>query len=167
MADRFVEGLPPDALVLLVGPSGSGKSTWAAARFAPEAILSSDAFRAQVAGDATDQSATADAFRELHAVTRARLSHGLVTIVDATNLTPSARRSLLRMAGKAGRPTVAVAFDASLERCLAQNAARPDRQVPHDVVRRHHRQMQRALAQLPSEGYARIEVFGDREMRDG
>jgi hypothetical protein len=35
--------LPADALVVLVGVSGSGKSSWAARRFPPRVILSSDA----------------------------------------------------------------------------------------------------------------------------
>ncbi|MEX1297209.1 MAG: AAA family ATPase [Candidatus Limnocylindrales bacterium] len=163
--DARLERLPSDALVLLVGPSGSGKSTWAGARFAPGAVLSSDAFRALVAGDAADQSATADAFKVLHTVARARLRRGLLTVVDATNLTEGARRSLLRLAARAERPAVAVAFAVSLERCLAQNAARPGRRVPDEVVRRHHRDMQRALEHLPREGFARVHILGDAEMR--
>jgi predicted kinase len=157
--DGSVVGLPDDALVVLVGPAGSGKSTWAAARFEPHAILSSDGFRALVAGDAADQSATADAFTVLHAVARARLRRGLLTVVDATNLTESARRALLRLGSAAARPVVAVAFDVSLERCLAQNAARMARRVPADVVRRHHAQMQQALARLSGEGFARVHVL--------
>ncbi len=164
MPDPRLDRIPHDALVLLVGPSGAGKSTWAEARFAPEAILSSDAYRAQVAGDAADQSATADAFKVLHTVARARLRRGLLTVVDATNLTERARRSLLRLAGAAGRPAVAVAFEVSLERCLARNTSRPDRRVPEDVVRRHHREMRRAVGRLPAEGYVAIEVVGDDEM---
>lgn len=167
MTDRSFEQLPPDALLLLLGPSGAGKTTWATARFAPESILSSDAFRVLVAGDAADQSATADAFKVLHAVARARLRRGLLTVVDATNLTERARRSLLRIAAGAQRPVVAVAFDLSLQRCLAQNAARLERQVPEGVVRRQHREMRRALSQLPSEGYARVTLIGDEGMRGG
>jgi predicted kinase len=163
----FVEALPADALVLLVGPSGSGKSTWAAQHFDADQVLSSDAYRHQVAGDAADQSATADAFKVLHVVSRARLRRGLLTVVDATNLTERARRSLLRMAAAAERPAVAIAFDLSLERCLAQSAARPDRLVPDDVVRRHHREMQVALGRLPSEGYRSVHRLRDAEMIRG
>ncbi len=163
-AATFVDGIPDDALILLVGPSGSGKSTWAASRLGREAILSSDSYRRLVAGDAADQSATADAFKVLHLVARARLRRGLLTAVDATNLTPGARRSLLRLAASAGRPTVAVAFDLSVERCLAQNEARPERRVPEAIVRRHHAQMQRVLAQLPTEGYAALVRLCDADM---
>ena len=166
-ADARLDGLPGDALVLLIGPSGAGKSTWAGARFPAHAVLSSDAYRAQVADDAADQSATADAFRVLHAVARARLRRGLLTVVDATNLSEGARRSLLRLAARAERPVVAVAFDVSLERCLAQNAGRPDRRVPEDVVRRQHRQMQQVLTRLPSEGYVAIEYIAGEGITGG
>ena len=156
--------LPGDALILLVGPSSSGKSTWAMTRFAPAEILSSDAFRELVAGDAADQAATADAFKVLHQVAKARLRRGLRSVVDATNLTERARRSLLRLAAAAGRPAVAIVFDVPLKRCLAQNAARPDRRVPEEVVRRHHREMAAALGRLPAEGYAAIHIVRDEAM---
>jgi len=159
--------IPDDALVLLVGPSGSGKSTWAASRFAAGTVVSSDAFRAMVAGDEADQSASADAFQVLHAVTRARLRRGLLTIVDATNLGSSARRALLRDAAGAGRPAVAIVFDVSLEHCLAQNAARPDRQVPDEVVRRHHRQLRESIEQIPEEGFASVLTLRDADLTAG
>jgi protein phosphatase len=151
---------PNDALVVLVGASGSGKSTWAVARFEPHEVLSSDAFRAMVAGDAADQSATDDAFRLLHAAGRARLRRGLLTVVDATNLTKAARSSLLELAREAGRPAVAVIFDVPLERCLAQNARRPDRRVPEAVVRGHVRQLAAARTALAEEGFAAIHEAG-------
>lgn len=153
-----------DALVLLVGPAGSGKSTWAAQRFASDEVLSSDAYRALVAGDAADQAATGDAFRVLHAVAAARLRRGLRCVVDATNLTAGARRSLLRLAARAGRPRVAVVFDVSLERCLAQNDGRAGRRVPEDVVRRQHRASRLALTRLPGEGFDDILVLGDPDL---
>lgn len=156
--------IPDDAIVLLVGASGSGKSTWARDRFGPGVVLSSDAYRAAVAGDAADQSANADAFRVLHLIARARASRGLLSVIDATNLTAGARSGLSRIARKAGRPTVAVIFDISLEHCLAQNAARPDRQVPDDVVRRHLGQLAQARTQLSGEGYAQIHVITDGDL---
>lgn len=156
--------LPADALALLIGPSGSGKSTWAARQFQPDAVLSSDAFRALVAGNAADQAATADAFKVLHVVARARTRRGLLTVIDATNLTQAARRSLLRLGSRASRPVVAIAFDISIERCLAQNARRPDRHVPDEVIRKHHREMAAALERLPGEGYAAIEVLQDADI---
>ena len=151
--------IPTDALVLLVGPAGSGKSTWASARFAPGEILASDAFRELVAGDASDQEATADAFRVLHAVARARLRRGLRCVIDATNLTRSGRLSLLSIASRAGRPAVAVVFDVPLSVGLARNDGRA-RRVPEDVVRRQHSELALVRAQLPGEGYAAILLVG-------
>ena len=156
--------LPDDALVLLIGPSGAGKSAWAASHCEPGTVLSSDALRELVAGDAADQSASADAFKVLHVVARARARRGLFTVVDATNLTVSARRSLLRLAARAGRPAVAVVFEVSLERCLAQNGARPDRQVPDDVVRKHHARLRDAVDRIPEEGFAAIRTLRDADL---
>jgi protein phosphatase len=148
---------PPDAiragtLVLLVGPAGSGKTTWAAAHHPETAIVSSDGLRAAVADDPTDQDATADAFRLLHAIVRARLKRGRTTVVDATNLTDGARRPLLGLAARFERPVVAVVFDVPLEVCLARNAGRPGRSVPDAVVRQHHAQLPAAIAALRRAG---------------
>lgn len=163
-ADALPGGLPADALVILVGPSGAGKSTWAAARFASEAVLSSDEFRALVGGDAGDQGATAEAFKVLHMVAKARLRRGLLTVVDATNLTVAARRTLRRLAAAAGRPVVVIVFAVSLQRCLAQNAARAERRVPEGVVRRHHVQLAETLGVLQREGYHRIVRLDDEDI---
>lgn len=164
MADSRLAGLPTDALVLLVGPSGAGKSTWAAAHFAGSEILSSDAFRELVAGDPADQSATGDAFKVLHQVAQARLRRGLRTVVDATNLTVGARRSLLRRAAHAGRPAIAVVFDVSLERCLRQNATREDRSVPEAVIHQQHSALRNTVERLPAEGFVGIVQVRDADI---
>lgn len=156
--------LPPDALVLLVGASGSGKSTWAGRHFTASAVLSSDAFRELVAGDAADQAATADAFAVLHLAARARLRRGLLTVIDATNLTSAARRPLLGLARRFARPAVAVVFDVSLPQSLERNARRPGRRVPDAVVRRHHGQLRAALRALPGEGFRAIHVLADADL---
>ncbi len=148
--------IPPDALVLLIGPAASGKSTWAAAHVRSSAVLSSDAFREMVADRAGDQSASADAFRLLHAAAAARLKRGLLTVIDATNLQASARKPYLALARRFGRPTVAVVFDAPIDVLLERNARRA-RTVPDDVLRRHHDQMAAVIDDISIEGYALIE----------
>jgi predicted kinase len=157
--------LPHDAIVLLVGPSGAGKSTWAAGHTPSGTIVSSDALRALVAGDASDQSASADAFRILHAIVRARARRGLLTVVDATNLTAGARRTLLRLAAAAGRPAVAILFDVSLDTCLERNRSRPDRRVPEAVVRRQHDRLADARRRIGDEGYAAVRMLRDVDLR--
>jgi protein phosphatase len=155
---------PDGSLILLVGPSGAGKSSWAADRFGEHEVLESDAFRAMVSNDPGDQGANADAFRLLHSVVRARLRRRLSCVVDATNLTPGARRALLVLGDRSERPVFAVVFDISLERCLAQNAARSSRRVPAEVIVLHVEQLQAAKAAMPGEGFTGIVVLTDDDI---
>jgi len=79
-------------LTLMVGPSGAGKSHWLqgdeaiALGIHPSHVISSDQIRADLCGDFRDQSKNDEVFAALHAVVRARVSRGLPTVVDATNL---------------------------------------------------------------------------------
>jgi len=94
--------IPDPSLVALVGASGSGKSTFAARHFLPTEVISSDVCRGLVADDESDQSSTDDAFEVLHFIAGKRLSAGRMTVVDATNVQPFARRSRCR--AFTGRP---------------------------------------------------------------
>lgn len=153
--------IPGDALVLLVGAAGSGKSTLAARHFVRDQVLSSDAYRALVAGDPADQSVTEEAFAALHAALDRRLAAGQLTVVDATNVQGWARRRLLAVAKRHGRSAVAIVLAIPLEVSLARNAARSDRRVPPSVVRRHDRQLRSALAGMPKEGFETVVVLTD------
>ena len=117
-----------------------------------------------VAGDAADQSASSDAFGILHAVLRARTRRGLRSVVDATNLSPAARRSLLRIARRSARPAVAVLFDVSLARCLAWNASRPDRRVDDAVVREQHGRLVQASATVAGEGFSLVRIISEADL---
>ena len=97
-------------LVVLVGAAGSGKSTFAARHFAPSEVLSSDAFREILTGDAADQRATKTAFSIIHREVSKRLAGGRTAVVDATNVEVHARRGLLSRARLAGAPAVAIVF---------------------------------------------------------
>src|SRR5260370_42039294 len=90
--------IPELSLVLLIGPSGSGKSSFARNHFLLTEVVSSDFCRALVADNENDQSATGDAFDLLHAIVRKRLSRGKLTVIDATNVQPEARKSLIALA---------------------------------------------------------------------
>src|SRR5919197_5801069 len=103
--------IPDPSLVVLVGAAGSGKTTFAARWFAPEEVLSSDALREVVSGDAADQRATRSAFGILHRALTRRLAAGRLTVIDATNVQAYARRALLRRSALAGVPAVALVFD--------------------------------------------------------
>src|SRR5947209_14739734 len=90
--------IPKLSLVVLIGPSGSGKSTFARKHFLPTEVLSSDACRGLVSDDENNQAVTNDAFNVLHYIAAKRLALGRMTVVDATNVQPEARKPLVELA---------------------------------------------------------------------
>ena len=153
------------SLVVLIGAAGAGKSTFAARHFDPAEILSSDAFRELIAGDETDQRATKPAFGRLHRELRQRLAEGRLTVVDATNIEPPARRALLTRAAGASVPATAVVLDLPPSIVVARNAARPTRVVAEAVVRRHLERLRMTMdarpAPLDGEGFGQVVVLRD------
>ena len=159
----MIQPLPADAMVVLVGPSGSGKSTFAARHFAPTEILSSDALRAMVADDASDQTATEAAFELLHTALAMRLARRRLTVVDATSVEGWARERLLAVARRLRRPTAAIVFNLPLATCLERNAARTDRRLPPAAIRRQHALLRDSLDRLHGEGFESIVVLASAE----
>jgi protein phosphatase len=157
--------IPDPSMVVLIGPAGVGKSTFAARHAAPAEILSSDAFRLAIAGDAADQRASGLAFRRLHDELAHRLAARRLTFVDATNLTTHARRVLLGRARDASIPAVAIVFDLTAELVHERNAGRIGRVVPGDVVSEHLRRLRTLLdptdpsRQLVAEGFDPVVVL--------
>ena len=170
VTDPLVARLPADALVLLVGPSGSGKSTWAVSLGSSRARCSrlTRCAIGSLAMPRTSRPVPTPSRRSTssHALAYIR---GLLTVVDATNLS---RRELVahydwyRREGPDGRRWRSRSTSA-LERCLAQNEARPDRAVPDHVIRRHRQEMTTALKELPAEGYVEVHVVRDSEIGSG
>ena len=157
--------LPDPSLVVLIGAAGAGKSTFAARHFAPDEVLSSDAFRRIVSGDEANQSATKAAFVVLHETLERRLANGRMAVVDATSVEPSSRRTLLTRTLASGIPASAIVLDLPPATIIARNAARPARVVDLAVVRR---QLDRLRASLDGpdpalwrEGFAQIVVLHD------
>jgi protein phosphatase len=151
--------LPSDAMVVLIGPSGSGKSTFAARHFTPTQVLSSDALRALVADDASDQTATEAAFELLHTALAMRLARRRLTVVDATSVEGWARQQLMAVARGLQRPAAAIVFNLPLATCLERNAARTDRRLPPAAIRRQHARMRASLDGLAAEGFNPLVIF--------
>src|SRR2546426_1097530 len=124
--------LPDPALVVLVGPSGSGKSVWAAERYRPDEVVSSDRLRSLVGSGEGDLDASADAFALLDHIVAARLRRGLTAVVDTLGLDPARRRGYLELARGSGMPAVAVLVGTDPLECRRRNRAR-DRPVPTAV----------------------------------
>jgi protein phosphatase len=151
--------VPDLSLVVLVGASGSGKSSFAAKHFLPTEVLSSDECRGLVADDENDQAATNDAFDVLHYIAGKRLALGRLTVVDATNVQPEARKPLVALARRHHCLPVAIVLDVSEQLCHERNRSRPDRDFGPHVVRRQSQQLRRSLRSLKREGFRTVHVL--------
>ncbi|MCE2399694.1 polynucleotide kinase-phosphatase [Candidatus Poribacteria bacterium] len=145
--------IPDPSLVILIGASGSGKSTFAKKHFKSTEILSSDFCRGIVSDDETDQSATTDAFEVLHFIAAKRLAAGKLTVIDATNVQPDARKSLHALAREYHYLTAAIVFNLPAKLCQERNDVRPDRDFKPHVVRNQTSQLRRSLRGLKREGF--------------
>jgi len=158
--------IPEVCLVVLIGPSGSGKSSFAAKHFKATEVVSSDRCRGLVSDDENDQSATGDAFDVLHYIVGKRLHNQKLTVVDATNVQPEGRKSLVSLARKHHCLPVAIALKLDPKLCHARNAGRADRTFGPHVVRQQAQQMKRGLRGLKREGFRNITVLDTPEEID-
>jgi protein phosphatase len=155
--------LPQLSLVVLVGVSGAGKSTFARRHFKPTEILTSDLCRAMVSDDENDQSATVDAFAVLHFIAGRRLARGLLTVVDATNVRPEARKPLIDLARAHYVQPVAVVFDLPMSILEERSRTRTDRDVGGHVLRNQRSHLRRSLRDLQKEGFRHVWVLRSPE----
>ena len=155
--------IPELSLVALVGPTGSGKSTFARRHFKPTEVLSSDYCRGLVSDDENSQAATNDAFDVLHFVARKRLAAGRLTVIDATNVQPEARKPIVALAREFHCLPVAIVLDLPDRLCHDRNRLRPDRDFGPHVARQHSQALRRSLRHLKSEGFRHVFVLSSVE----
>ena len=158
--------LPELSLVVLIGASRCGKSTFARKHFKATEILSSDFCRGLVSDDENDQGATNDAFEVLHFIARKRLAGARLTVVDATNVQPEARKPLVTLAREFHVLPVAIVFNLQERLCHARNAGRPDRTFGPHVVRNQSKQLRKSLRGLDREGFRHVFVMSAPEEVD-
>src|SRR3954467_9133875 len=158
--------LPELALVVLIGPSGCGKSTFARKHFRATEVLSSDYCRGLVSDNENDQAATKDAFDVLHFIARKRLAAGKLTVVDATNVQPEARKPLVELAREFHCLPVAIVLNLSERVCHERNTGRSDRDFGPHVIRQQSQQLRRSLRGLEREGFRHVFVMESVEQVD-
>ena len=151
--------IPNLSLVVLIGPSGSGKSTFARRHFKPTEILSSDACRGIVSDDENDQTVTNQAFEVLRFIAGKRLALGRLTVIDATNVQPEARKPLVELAWQYHCLPVAIVLDMPEKLCQERNSQRADRDFAPHVVRNQKSQLRRSLRGLHREGFRHVFVL--------
>ena len=155
--------IPELSFVVLIGVSGSGKSTFARKHFKSTEILSSDYCRGLVSDDENSQAATKDAFEVLHFIARKRLAAGKLTVVDATNVQPESRKSLVEIAREFHCLPVAIVLDVPERVAHDRNKSRPDRDFGPHVIRQQSQQLHRSLRGLEREGFRHVFVLKSLE----
>jgi protein phosphatase len=151
--------IPDLSLVVLIGPSGCGKSSFARKHFKATEILSSDFCRGLVSDDENNQSATDDAFEVLHFIARKRLAAAKLTVIDATNVQPEARKPLVDLARDFHVLPVAIVLNLPERLCHDRNQSRPDRSFGPHVVRNQSQQLRRSLRGLEREGFRHVFIL--------
>jgi protein phosphatase len=151
--------IPEFALVVLIGASGSGKSTFARTHFLPTEVISSDFCRGLVSDDENSQDATHDAFEVLHFIAAKRLERMKLTVIDATNVQPDARKPLIALARTYHALPVAIVLDVPEQLAIERNLHRPDRNFGSHVITRQRRELKRSLHGLEREGFRRVTVL--------
>lgn len=151
--------IPRLSLVVLIGPSGSGKSTFARGHFKPTEVISSDACRGMISDDENDQTVTSQAFEVLRFIAGKRLALGRLTVIDATNVQPEARKPLVELARSHHVLPVAVVLDLPERTCLDRNAGRRDRDFGPHVIRNQKSQLRRGLRGIQREGFRHVFIL--------
>ena len=151
--------VPRRTLLVLCGPAGSGKSTFAAQRFIPTSIVSSDYCRALICDDENNQQVNRDTFDLFYYIIQKRMYLGRFTVADSTALRSDTRRRLRAQSRQSGYYGCLLIFNTPPETCLARNSLR-SRSVEEQVIPYHAALLQQTLLDAPGEGWEQVHVLG-------
>lgn len=116
-----------------------------------------------VGDDENDQNVTNEAFEVLHFIARKRLTLGHLTVVDATNVQPEARKPLIQLAREHHCLPVALVFNLPDKICEDRNRGREDRSFGPHVIRQQKSQLRRSIRGLKREGFSHVFIFDTPE----
>jgi protein phosphatase len=129
-------------------------------------VLSSDFCRGLVSDDENNQAATKDAFEVLHFIAAKRLAAGKLTVIDATNVQPEARKPLVALAREYHVLPVAIVLNLPDRICYERNEVRTDRDFGPHVIRQQAQQLRRSIRNLRREGFRHIYEFSSPDEVD-
>lgn len=142
-------------LIALAGGAGAGKSTFAARRFLPTQIVSSDRCRAMLADDEDVRGLGEGVFELMDTIVRLRMELGKVVVTDFVNLEQGRRLKLLGMARAAGYRATLLVLTADLATRRRRNRQR-SRQVADEALVAMDAELRRTLAEIESEPWDAI-----------
>lgn len=134
---------------MLVGPSGAGKSTFLAEQvtkgvYKEHQIISSDKVRDELfggheEGQGHDSADLARTWRYIHKLIGTRLSEGVFTVLDATNIKRKDRMEMLKHVPK-GIMVTYILIDREYDEKLKTRGWRPEK-----LISKHHMQFKQGL----------------------
>ncbi|MDE6657010.1 MAG: polynucleotide kinase-phosphatase, partial [Oscillospiraceae bacterium] len=126
-------------------------------------VLSSDFFRAMICDDENAQDVSQDAFDLLYKTANQRLKHGKLTVIDATNLQQNARKQVINLAREQNVHSVAIVLHLPEKILLERNQARPERNFPEYVIKKHYMDLKRSIKNLKREGFRFVYILKSQE----
>ena len=156
-----LQTLPKPSVIMSVGAPGCGKTTHMKhlAQTLNAVLVSSDDVRQWLQNSQTDHSRNTLIWRVIHDAVQVAIDADQIVVLDAMNTSPTFRAEQIELYSKFGaKELIALHFTASLTQCLERNAARTEKNVPEDFIKKAH-QHSTEYPPSVSEGFDRVIVI--------